>query len=108
LHGEDPIVPPPTTMLGALYRYLREADPKHFQADERELRPRRRLGGAGDATSARSASSSPSARWPRWSDGQGGSREGQRGEVLEKRETWIIMPPPRSSSLTPRATPLAP
>ena len=24
-------VPPPTTMLGGLYRYLREADPKHFQ-----------------------------------------------------------------------------
>ena len=24
-------VPPPTTMLGALYRYLREADPRHFQ-----------------------------------------------------------------------------
>jgi methylenetetrahydrofolate--tRNA-(uracil-5-)-methyltransferase len=31
LRGDDPIVPPPTTMLGALYRYLREADPKHFQ-----------------------------------------------------------------------------
>jgi methylenetetrahydrofolate--tRNA-(uracil-5-)-methyltransferase len=31
LHGDDPIIPPPTTMLGALYRYLREADPKHFQ-----------------------------------------------------------------------------
>ena len=31
LHGEEPVVPPPTTMLGALYRYLREADPKHFQ-----------------------------------------------------------------------------
>ena len=31
LHGLDPLVPPPTTMLGALYRYLREADPKHFQ-----------------------------------------------------------------------------
>lgn len=31
LRGEDPRVPPPTTMLGALYRYLREADPKHFQ-----------------------------------------------------------------------------
>lgn len=31
LHGEEPLVPPPTTMLGALYRYLREADPKHFQ-----------------------------------------------------------------------------
>ena len=29
--GEAPVVPPPTTMLGALYRYLREADPKHFQ-----------------------------------------------------------------------------
>jgi methylenetetrahydrofolate--tRNA-(uracil-5-)-methyltransferase len=24
-------VPPPTTMLGGLYRYLREADPRHFQ-----------------------------------------------------------------------------
>jgi methylenetetrahydrofolate--tRNA-(uracil-5-)-methyltransferase len=29
--GEDPVVPPPTTMLGALYRYMREADPRHFQ-----------------------------------------------------------------------------
>ena len=31
LHGEQPVIPPPTTMLGALYRYLREADPRHFQ-----------------------------------------------------------------------------
>jgi methylenetetrahydrofolate--tRNA-(uracil-5-)-methyltransferase len=31
LGGEAPLVPPPTTMLGALYRYLREADPAHFQ-----------------------------------------------------------------------------
>jgi methylenetetrahydrofolate--tRNA-(uracil-5-)-methyltransferase len=31
LAGEAPAVPPPTTMLGALYRYLREADPRHFQ-----------------------------------------------------------------------------
>jgi methylenetetrahydrofolate--tRNA-(uracil-5-)-methyltransferase len=31
LAGEDPVLPPPTTMLGALYRYLREADPRHFQ-----------------------------------------------------------------------------
>ena len=31
LAGEGPVVPPPTTMLGALYRYLREADPAHFQ-----------------------------------------------------------------------------
>jgi methylenetetrahydrofolate--tRNA-(uracil-5-)-methyltransferase len=31
LRGADPILPPPTTMLGALYRYLREADPAHFQ-----------------------------------------------------------------------------
>lgn len=31
LRGEAPVVPPPTTMLGALYRYLREADPAHFQ-----------------------------------------------------------------------------
>jgi len=29
--GLDPIVPPPTTMIGALYRYLREARPEHFQ-----------------------------------------------------------------------------
>ncbi len=31
LEGEEPLVPPPTTMLGALYRHLREADPAHFQ-----------------------------------------------------------------------------
>jgi len=31
LAGEAPVVPPPTTMLGALYRYLREANPAHFQ-----------------------------------------------------------------------------
>ena len=31
LRGEEPVIPPPTTMTGALYRYLREADPKHFQ-----------------------------------------------------------------------------
>lgn len=29
--GNDAEVPPPATMTGALYRYLREADPKHFQ-----------------------------------------------------------------------------
>ena len=31
LEGKPPVVPPPTTMLGGLYRYLAEADPKHFQ-----------------------------------------------------------------------------
>lgn len=31
LRGQAAVVPPPTTMLGALYRYLREADPAHFQ-----------------------------------------------------------------------------
>ena len=31
LSGLSPEVPPPATMLGALYRYLREADPAHFQ-----------------------------------------------------------------------------
>jgi methylenetetrahydrofolate--tRNA-(uracil-5-)-methyltransferase len=31
LRGEAPIVPPPVTMLGALYRHLRDADPAHFQ-----------------------------------------------------------------------------
>ena len=31
LSGRHAVVPPPTTMLGALCRYLREADPKHFQ-----------------------------------------------------------------------------
>ena len=29
--GLDPVLPGPTTMMGALYRYLREADPRHFQ-----------------------------------------------------------------------------
>ncbi len=31
LRGDAPVVPPADTMLGALYRYLREADPAHFQ-----------------------------------------------------------------------------
>jgi methylenetetrahydrofolate--tRNA-(uracil-5-)-methyltransferase len=31
LQGQVPVTPPPTTMLGGLYRYLREADPAHFQ-----------------------------------------------------------------------------
>ncbi len=31
LAGEAPLVPPPTTMLGALYRYVHTADPEHFQ-----------------------------------------------------------------------------
>jgi len=29
--GNAPMTPPATTMLGGLYRYLAEADPKHFQ-----------------------------------------------------------------------------
>ena len=31
LAGQPPLVPPATTMLGALYRYLHAADPEHFQ-----------------------------------------------------------------------------
>ncbi|MGH7751345.1 MAG: FAD-dependent oxidoreductase, partial [Gemmatimonadales bacterium] len=31
LEGADPVVPPPTTMLGALLRYLQQADPGRFQ-----------------------------------------------------------------------------
>jgi methylenetetrahydrofolate--tRNA-(uracil-5-)-methyltransferase len=31
LDGQEPALPPPVTMLGALYRYMREADPAHFQ-----------------------------------------------------------------------------
>ena len=31
LQGQEPVLPPPTTMLGALYRYLREAESAHFQ-----------------------------------------------------------------------------
>src|SRR5213593_2270664 len=31
LGGDAPVVPPPTTMLGALYRYVHSADPEHFQ-----------------------------------------------------------------------------
>jgi methylenetetrahydrofolate--tRNA-(uracil-5-)-methyltransferase len=29
--GEDPVVPPPTSMIGGLFRYLRDAKPGHFQ-----------------------------------------------------------------------------
>ena len=31
LSGQEPVLPPTTTMLGGLYRYLREADPSDFQ-----------------------------------------------------------------------------
>ncbi len=31
LQGREPSLPPPTTMLGGLYRYLREAKPERFQ-----------------------------------------------------------------------------
>lgn len=31
LGGGEAVLPPPVTMLGGLYRYLREADPKRFQ-----------------------------------------------------------------------------
>jgi len=31
LSGREPTLPPSTTMLGGLYRYLRESDPRHFQ-----------------------------------------------------------------------------
>lgn len=31
LSDQEPLIPPPTTMLGGLYRYLRDADPEHFQ-----------------------------------------------------------------------------
>jgi methylenetetrahydrofolate--tRNA-(uracil-5-)-methyltransferase len=31
VRGEEPVVPPPTTMIGGLMRYLRDADPNAFQ-----------------------------------------------------------------------------
>ena len=31
VRGLEPVLPPPTSMLGGLMRYLRDADPKHFQ-----------------------------------------------------------------------------
>jgi methylenetetrahydrofolate--tRNA-(uracil-5-)-methyltransferase len=31
LRGAEPTVPPPTTMIGALFRYLRTSDPRRFQ-----------------------------------------------------------------------------
>ncbi len=51
LAGDEPVLPPPTTMLGALYRYMREADPRHFQPmnanfgllDDLEVTPRDKL-----------------------------------------------------------------
>jgi methylenetetrahydrofolate--tRNA-(uracil-5-)-methyltransferase len=30
VRGLEPVVPPPTTMMGGLMRYLRDSDPKHF------------------------------------------------------------------------------
>ena len=53
LGGAPALVPPPTTMLGGLYRYLRDADPANFQpmnanwglVDPLEGSAARRLGG---------------------------------------------------------------
>ena len=54
LAGSEPRVPPSTTMLGGLYRYLRDADPERFQPmnanfgllDELDGSAARRLGGS--------------------------------------------------------------
>ena len=48
LEGQPAAVPPPTTMLGGLYRYLREADPEALPADERQLRAARSAAGEGE------------------------------------------------------------
>ncbi len=31
VRGEGPVIPPPTTMMGGLMRYMGDADPEHFQ-----------------------------------------------------------------------------
>jgi methylenetetrahydrofolate--tRNA-(uracil-5-)-methyltransferase len=54
LAGSEPCVPPSTTVLGGLYRYLRDADPAHFQPmnanfgllDDLDGSAARRLGGS--------------------------------------------------------------
>jgi len=76
--GLEPSVPPSTTMIGALYRYLREARPEHFQPmnanfalldeleqPERDKRRKRELFAARAiaAIDAWRAESSPSAVW---------------------------------------------
>jgi methylenetetrahydrofolate--tRNA-(uracil-5-)-methyltransferase len=50
LGGKPPALPPPTTMLGALYRYLREADPRHFQPMNANFGLLEPLGDDGDGT----------------------------------------------------------
>src|SRR5256884_516640 len=47
LAGDEALIPPPTTMLGALYRYVHAADPEHFQpmnANFRLIEPLERPG----------------------------------------------------------------
>jgi methylenetetrahydrofolate--tRNA-(uracil-5-)-methyltransferase len=62
--GQPPTLPPPTTMLGALYRYLREADPRHFQPMNANFGLLEPLGGHGDGakTSRRTEKSEKKAR----------------------------------------------
>ena len=48
LEGRPAAVPPPTTMLGGLYRYLREADPRHFQPMNANFGLLEPLGGPAD------------------------------------------------------------
>ena len=82
----SPCVPPATTMLGALYRYLREADPRHFQpmnanfglVDDlrRHARSAARRGRAKQA--ARRAALSPMARMSADAVGAAGPRRRER------------------------------
>ena len=48
LAGRPAAVPPPTTMLGGLYRYLRRGRPEALPADERQLRAARSAAGKGE------------------------------------------------------------
>jgi methylenetetrahydrofolate--tRNA-(uracil-5-)-methyltransferase len=84
LRGQPPTVPPPTTMLGALLRYQRSADPARFQpmnsnwglvdplSEEVRDRKRRRerlaeraLGDLGEWMKVQGVEARPSARPPR-------------------------------------------
>jgi len=89
LAGRAASVPPPTTMLGGLYRYLREADPAHFQPMNANFGLLDPLGGTaarrlGDRAPIGSASARPGREGVPWGGSKG---KAGRKELLVERAT---------------------
>ena len=85
LDGQPAAVPPPTTMLGGLYRYLARGGSEALPADERELRAARSAAGQGEEGPRRRSCWSSGRRrtsgWMSVGSGRTGETESPSGTV---------------------------